>query len=130
MIKPSLTALAACLALSSPVLAEKLPPERIFADPGLTGPIAKGVALSPDGKRVYAGNLGDNSLSVIDVASKSVVATITGFKEPRQAIVFTRDGTTAYVLNEDLGIAKVDLARNRVEATLEAPAAKMQLTAP
>jgi len=52
MIRPSLTALAACLALTSPVLAGKLPPERIFADPSLTGPIAKGVALSPDGKRV------------------------------------------------------------------------------
>ena len=52
MIRPSLTALAACLALSSPVLAEKLPPERVFADPGLNGPTAKGVALSPDGKRV------------------------------------------------------------------------------
>lgn len=98
-----------------------------------TIPVGKdpyGAALSPDGRRVYAGNLGDNSLSVIDVASKSVIATITGFKEPRQAIVFTRDGKTAYVLNEDLGIAKVDLASNRVEATLAAPAAKMQKAAP
>lgn len=52
MIRPSLTALAAVLALSSPVMAEKLTPERIFADPSLSGPTAKGVALSPDGKRV------------------------------------------------------------------------------
>jgi dipeptidyl-peptidase-4 len=52
MIKPSLTALAAVLALTSPAMAEKLTPERIFADPGLNGPTAKGVALSPDGKRV------------------------------------------------------------------------------
>jgi len=52
MIRPSLTAIAACLALSSPALAEKLTPERIFADPSLSGPAAKGVALSPDGKRV------------------------------------------------------------------------------
>lgn len=44
--------LAAVLALSSPALAEKLTPERIFADPSLSGPSAKGVALSPDGKRV------------------------------------------------------------------------------
>jgi YVTN family beta-propeller protein len=89
-----------------------------------------GAALTPDGKRVYAGNLGDNSLSVIDVASKSVIATITGFKEPRQAIVFTRDGKTAYVLNEDLGLANVDLASNRVEATLAVPVAKMEKAAP
>jgi dipeptidyl-peptidase-4 len=52
MIKPSLTALAAVLALTTPALAEKLTPERVFADPGLSGPTAKGVALSPDGKRV------------------------------------------------------------------------------
>jgi dipeptidyl-peptidase-4 len=52
MKTPSLTALAAVLALSSPALAEKLTPERIFADPSLSGPTAKGVALSPDGKRV------------------------------------------------------------------------------
>jgi len=52
MIRPSLTAIAACLALSSPVMAEKLTPERVFADPSLSGPAAKGVALSPDGKRV------------------------------------------------------------------------------
>jgi dipeptidyl-peptidase-4 len=52
MIKPSLTALAAVLALSTPVMAEKLTPERVFADPSLSGPTAKGVALSPDGKRV------------------------------------------------------------------------------
>ena len=52
MKKPSLTALAAVLALSTPALAQKLTPERIFADPSLSGPTAKGVALSPDGKRV------------------------------------------------------------------------------
>ena len=52
MKKPSLTALAAVLALSTPAMAEKLTPERIFADPSLNGPTAKGVALSPDGKRV------------------------------------------------------------------------------
>ena len=52
MIKPSLTVLATCLALSTPALAEKLTPEQIFADPALSGPTAKGVALSPDGKRV------------------------------------------------------------------------------
>jgi dipeptidyl-peptidase-4 len=52
MIKPSLTVLATCIALSTPVMAEKLTPERVFADPSLGGPTAKGVALSPDGKRV------------------------------------------------------------------------------
>ena len=52
MIRPSLLAIAAALALSTPTLAENLTPERVFADPALSGPTAKGVALSPDGKRV------------------------------------------------------------------------------
>ncbi|MEH0197169.1 S9 family peptidase [Caulobacter sp. CCNWLY153] len=52
MIRPSLLALSACLALASPVMAEKLTPERLFSDPDINGPTAKGVALSPDGKRV------------------------------------------------------------------------------
>lgn len=52
MIKPSLTVLATCIALSTPALAEKLTPQRVFADPALGGLSAKGVALSPDGKRV------------------------------------------------------------------------------
>ncbi|TNY06445.1 YncE family protein, partial [Escherichia coli] len=67
-----------------------------------------GAALTPDGRFVYAGNLADNSVSVIDVPTLKVVATIEGFKQPRQAIVFTRDGQFAYVLNEDLSVARVD----------------------
>ena len=37
-------------ALALPAHAEKLTPERVFADPDLSGPVAKGVAISPDGK--------------------------------------------------------------------------------
>ena len=69
MKTPSLTALAAVLALSSPALAEKLTPERIFADPGLSGPTAKGVALSPDGTKLYTANGLTNDLTQVDVAS-------------------------------------------------------------
>jgi dipeptidyl-peptidase 4 len=43
---------ASLSALGGPVIAEKLTPERIYADPGLSGPTAKGVALSPDGTRI------------------------------------------------------------------------------
>ena len=32
--------------------AEKLTPERVFADPDLSGPLAKGVKVSPDGAAV------------------------------------------------------------------------------
>ncbi|MDE2082455.1 MAG: beta-propeller fold lactonase family protein [Burkholderiales bacterium] len=82
-----------------------------------------GAALTPDGRFVYSGNLADNTVSVIDVATLKVVATIAGFKQPRQAIVFTRDGQTAYVLNEDLSISKVERAGRRIVTTLAAPQA-------
>jgi YVTN family beta-propeller protein len=89
-----------------------------------TVPVGKdpyGAALSPDGRFVYSGNLADNPVSVIDVASEKVVATIVGFKQPRQAISFARDGKTAYVLNEDLSVAKVDRLTQRVIETLASP---------
>ena len=73
-----------------------------------------GAALSPDGRVIYAGNLTDQSVSVVDVATLQLVATITGFKQPRQAIAFTRDGKLAYVLNEDLSIAKVDRSSQKI----------------
>ncbi len=79
-----------------------------------------GAALSPDGRFVYVGNLGDNTVSVIEVASLQVVATITGFKQPRQAIVFTRDGKTACVLNVDLSVAKIDRATQQIVSTMSA----------
>lgn len=82
-----------------------------------------GAALTPDGQFVYVGNLKDNSVSVVSVPQRKVVATVTGFQGPRQATVFTRDNKLAYVLNEDLSLAKVDRASHRVVETLAAPAA-------
>lgn len=81
-----------------------------------------GAALTPDGRFIYSGNLADNTVSVIDVATLKVVATIAGFKQPRQAIVFTRDGRSAYVLNEDLSISKVDRSTQQITGLAAAPA--------
>jgi hypothetical protein len=47
-----------------------------------------------------------------------VVNTITGFNEPRQAIVFNHAGSLAYVVNKDLSVSKVDLVAGRITATL------------
>src|SRR5258705_11523041 len=51
-MKPLFAAFALSLTLVAPALAERLPPERAFADPNLAGPTARGLALSPDGKLV------------------------------------------------------------------------------
>ena len=77
-----------------------------------------GAALTPDGRFVYSGNLKGNSLSVIDTATATVVATVTGLDQPRQAISFSKDGKRAFVLNRDLSIAVIDRSSNAVTSTL------------
>jgi YVTN family beta-propeller protein len=59
-----------------------------------------GVAVSPDGKHVYAGNGGSNNVSVIDTTTPppSVVATITVGTFP-VGVAVTPDGKHAYVAN-------------------------------
>lgn len=48
----SVAAALALLALATPALAERLTPERLFAAPDISGPTARGVAFSPDGRLV------------------------------------------------------------------------------
>ncbi len=50
----------------------------------------------------------------MDTATLTVLGAITGFDEPQQAIVFTKDGKSAYVLNKDPSLAVVNLAARRV----------------
>ena len=59
-------------------------------------------------------------MSVIDGATLKVVATIAGYKQPRQAIVLARDGKTAYVLNEDLSLSTVEREGQRIVAAVAA----------
>ena len=96
------------------------PETRKITDTVKVGEDPYGAALTSDGRFVYSGNLKGNSLSVIDTASAKVVATVTGLNEPRQAIVFSKDGSRAFVLNRDLSIAVVDRATNTVASTLRA----------
>ena len=68
-----------------------------------------GAALSPDGKLLFASNKADNTIDVIDVTENTVVKTLGGFEEPRQAIVFSHGQDRAYVLNRDLSVARVNV---------------------
>ena len=57
LFAPALSALALVAAVTSsmlpaPAFAEKLTPERVFADPDINGPTARGVQISPDGRFV------------------------------------------------------------------------------
>jgi YVTN family beta-propeller protein len=77
-----------------------------------------GAALSPDGRRLYSGDKVDNTLTVVDTDTNKPIGTIVGFDEPRQAIIFARQGTIAYVLNKDLSIAVADLKAQKVIHTI------------
>lgn len=77
-----------------------------------------GAALSPDETILLSGNKLDNTLSVVDIGKLANIKTITGFKEPRQAIVFSKNGKQVFVLNNDLSVSIVSLAANKIIRTI------------
>ncbi len=79
------------------------------------------MAVSPDGTRLYVTNAGlfsGNTVTVIDTASNSVVATITVGNNPREVVV-SPDGGTAYVANAGDGtVSVIDTTTNTVTTTI------------
>jgi YVTN family beta-propeller protein len=61
-----------------------------------TGAGGWGMAYNASGSRLYVGNKGSTTVSVIDTGSNTVVATITGFSGPG-SIVLHPNGTEGYV---------------------------------
>lgn len=76
-----------------------------------------GAVVSPEGNTILTGNKDSNSVSIINLSSKTVSAPLTDAKlnGPRQAIVFKRDSQFAWVLNEDLTLAKIDVVHGKVD---------------
>lgn len=77
-----------------------------------------GAALSPNESVLLSGDLGSNTLTVIDPSTGAIKGSITGTAGPRQAITFAKDSTRAWVLNENLSVAEIDLPGMRVTRTL------------
>jgi YVTN family beta-propeller protein len=63
----------------------------------------EGFDLSPDGKEVWAANSGDGTVSVIDVASKKVVATIDLKTKRTNRLKFTPDGKLVLISDDGGG---------------------------
>lgn len=72
----------------------------------------KGVAVSPDGSTAYAVNWAGDTISVVDLASQAVTATIPVGGVPRW-IALTRDGKTGLVTNfRGKSLSVLDLEKN------------------
>ena len=72
----------------------------------------KGVAVSPDGSTAYAVNWAGDTISVVDLASHAVTATIPVGGVPRW-IALTRDGKTGLVTNfRGKSLSVLDLEKN------------------
>ena len=82
-----------------------------------TGAAPTGVAVS--GGKAYVANSADDTVSVIDIATQTVAATIPVSGAP-SAVAVSPDGSRAYVTNSAAGtVSVVDTATNTVMATVK-----------
>jgi YVTN family beta-propeller protein len=88
------------------------------------GFVLTGVAVTPDGSKVYVANSGGgngNTVSVIDTATNMVTTTIPVGSDPI-GVAVTPDGSTVYVANSGGGngntVSVIDTATNIVTTTI------------
>jgi YVTN family beta-propeller protein len=78
-----------------------------------------GVVLSKDGSTAYVSNWGEQSVTVIDTASATVLDTIAVGTHP-SAMVLSPDGSTLYVANSDSDtISVIETDGDRVAGTID-----------
>lgn len=88
--------------------------------PILVGKGPEGFDLSPDGREVWAANSGDGTVSVIDVASKKVAATLDLKTKRANRLKFTPDGTLVLVSDDGGGeLVFVDAATRKERKRLK-----------
>ena len=83
-------------------------------------PVAKrpeGIAISPDGKRVWAGSNADSVVLVVDVESGHAIDTLRGFGMPYR-MALSRDGKSAIVTDPVKGEVRIFDAASRRQRTL------------
>jgi YVTN family beta-propeller protein len=103
------------------------PTSAIAGSPINVGPNPSFVAITPDGRHAYITNTNaaasPGSVSVIDTATNTVVATITVGDQP-QGVAISPDGSKAWVIDFGFqngpGISIIDTATNTVTTTITA----------
>jgi YVTN family beta-propeller protein len=77
-----------------------------------------GVAMKPDGTRVYVGDNNANTVSVIDTSTNTLLATIPVGADP-EGVAVNSVGTRVYVDNVNSGsVSVIDTSSNSVAATI------------
>jgi len=108
--------LGSAVAITAPAGADA-PSFSVVATVGVGSP--SGVAMSPDGSRVYVSNVWGNSVSVIDTSTNEVVATV-GVGSAPSGVAVSPDGSRVYVTNgDDTSVSVIDTSTNEVVATVD-----------
>jgi YVTN family beta-propeller protein len=81
------------------------------------GKTPTGIGVTPDGSRLYVANNSDNTVSVINTITNTVVKTISVGQNP-QGVSITPDGKKVYVSCQQQGISIISTATNSVIATI------------
>ncbi|WP_163803874.1 beta-propeller fold lactonase family protein [Mycolicibacterium anyangense] len=83
------------------------------------GDTPSALAVSPDGKRLYVANLGDNSLSVVDTSTNTTIATV-GVGSNPVALALSPTAGRAYVVNSGGdSVSVIDTQTNTVLLTTQ-----------
>ena len=102
--------------LTAPTPATAAPPTITVGDnPG-------SIAITPDGSKAYVTNFSSDTVSVISIASSTVIATIPVGNEP-SGVAVSPDGSKAYVANRNTGggnssVSVISVASNTVTRTI------------
>jgi len=103
--------------LMTPVAAPR-PPVKDALGIARVGTFPTGIAVSPDGNRVYVVNSGDDSVSVIDAETGTAALTIAVGHAP-YGIALTPNGRNAYVANAvGNSVSVIDTQTQTVTATI------------
>jgi len=90
------------------------------------------LALSPDGTRLYLGDIGPNSnVSIIDTATNTVITTLSGFAEA-QGLTLSPDGNRLYVVNTNYSnlqgwVSVIDTSNYSTIATIPVESAPVDI---
>jgi YVTN family beta-propeller protein len=83
-----------------------------------TGSLPTGIAFSPDGTRAYTANQGDNTVTVIDVASAQPIGSISAGGSSPFSVQVSPDGGQVYIGNNDNTLMVADAQTFQVITTV------------